>query len=88
MIDAADAAVTRVALIEMTRRLLREAGALGPSRLRTLDAVHIASARSLGDDLDAFVSYDRRQLEAAAGAGLTVVSPGAAGSGQAHPSAP
>lgn len=77
LISQAHATVNRLSLIEPTRQILREAGAIGPWRLRSLDAVHLASARSLGGQLDAFVSYDRRQLEAAAGAGLTVLSPGA-----------
>ncbi len=75
---AAEGTVVRLALIELTRSVLADAGTIGPPRLRTLDAVHVASARSLGDGLDSFVSYDRRQLDAASDAGLAVVSPGAA----------
>lgn len=71
--------VTRHDLIALTRSLLTEAGELGPPRLRTLDAIHLVSARTLGDDLDTFLSYDRRQLAAALGAGLPVLSPGVEG---------
>lgn len=63
-------------LVPLTRLLLDSAGRLGPPRLRTLDAVHVVSAMSLGGDLEAFVSYDRRQLEAAAEVGLPVANPG------------
>ena len=67
-------------LVPLTRPLLTSAGRLGPSRLRTLDAVHVASALTLGSELDALVSYDRRQLDAAGRAGLAVMSPGPAAS--------
>lgn len=44
-------------------------------QLRSLDAIHIATARLLGSELDAFVSYDQRQLLAASSAGLMTLSP-------------
>jgi predicted nucleic acid-binding protein len=50
---------------------------LGPSRLRTLDAIHLAGALALGDALERFVAYDRRMLAAAASRGLPTASPGA-----------
>ncbi len=43
--------------------------------LRSLDAIHLATARVLGADLDAIVSYDDRLLGAAYDAGLTTLSP-------------
>jgi predicted nucleic acid-binding protein len=43
--------------------------------LRSLDAIHLATARVLGPDLDAIVSYDDRLIRAAADAGLATVSP-------------
>ena len=43
--------------------------------LRSLDAIHLATARILGPDLDAVVSYDDRLINAAADAGLATVSP-------------
>ena len=53
------------------------AGAMNePGRgLRSLDAIHLATARVLGPDLDAIVSYDDRLLKAAQDAGLPAVSP-------------
>ena len=44
--------------------------------LRSLDAIHLATARLFGEDLDAIVSYDDRLLKAATEAGLPVKSPG------------
>jgi len=43
--------------------------------LRSLDAIHLATARILAPDLDALVSYDDRLLKAAADAGMVTVSP-------------
>jgi predicted nucleic acid-binding protein len=53
------------------------AGAMNePDRgLRSLDAIHLATARILGGDLSAIVSYDDRLLKAAADAGLGIESP-------------
>ena len=44
-------------------------------RLRSLDAIHLATARILGPDLDAVLSYDDRLVRAATDAGLPTVSP-------------
>jgi predicted nucleic acid-binding protein len=43
--------------------------------LRSLDAIHLATARIVGPDLDGLVTYDIRLTTAARGAGLVVVSP-------------
>jgi predicted nucleic acid-binding protein len=43
--------------------------------LRSLDAIHLATARVLAPELDGLVSYDDRLVRAAADAGLDVVSP-------------
>jgi uncharacterized protein len=53
-----------------------EAAMNEPDRaLRSRDAIHLATARILGEDLDAIVSYDDRLLKAATDAGLTTASP-------------
>jgi hypothetical protein len=44
-------------------------------RLRALDAIHLASALALGDELTTFVCYDARLSDAARAAGLPVVAP-------------
>lgn len=63
-------------LVALTGEILDAAGRLEPPALRSLDAIHLASALALGDDLDAFVTYDERQAQAATAYGLTVVTPG------------
>ncbi len=53
-----------------------EAAMNEPDRgLRSRDAIHLATARVLGEDLDAIVSYDDRLLKAATDAGLETASP-------------
>jgi len=56
--------------------ILDQASRLGPSSLRTLDALHLATALALTAELDAFVAYDAALLEAAQAAGLETASPG------------
>jgi len=65
-----------VALVDVSRDLLDQAGGLPPADLRSLDAIHIASALSLGDDLGDLVTYDSRMSAAALAYGLNSVSPG------------
>lgn len=55
--------------------LTDEAGIMRPPELRSLDAVHLASARTLGRKLEAMVTYDTRLAGAAAWYGMPVVSP-------------
>lgn len=64
-----------IQVIELTPAIEDAASRLGLVGLRTLDAIHLASALVLGPDLDAFVTYDQRLTEAAAAAGLPVVAP-------------
>lgn len=64
-----------VALLDITREVLDHAGGLQPADLRSLDAIHIASALSLADDLGDLVTYDSRMTAAALAHGLNSVSP-------------
>jgi len=64
-----------VDLIAMDDRILDAAGILGPGILRTLDAIHVATALSIGDDLAEIVTYDDRMTEAARLLGLPTTSP-------------
>ncbi|MFB6554197.1 type II toxin-antitoxin system VapC family toxin [Streptomyces sp. NPDC056405] len=66
---------TRITEILLTREV-RDSAALLVGRLRTLDAIHVASALSLRDDLTALVTYDRRMLETARAEGLPAHAPG------------
>lgn len=68
--------LTRVELARVNDRILKAAGMLLPHELRSLDAVHLATAQQLGVDLGSVVTYDERMAEAADALGLTVASPG------------
>lgn len=61
-------------LVDVDERLLRDAAELASAAVRTLDAVHLASARRV--DPDEVLVYDRRLSDAARDAGLTVSVPG------------
>jgi uncharacterized protein len=75
--ELAQSAVTqllaRFDLVETDRSLYREAGLLPGRHLRSLDALHLAAALRVGADI--MVTYDRRQADAAASAGLPVLAP-------------
>ena len=62
-------------LVPLGPDLLETAADLGPPSLRSLDALHLATALSLGSALGAFVVYDERLARAATEAGLPVVAP-------------
>jgi predicted nucleic acid-binding protein len=62
-------------LIALDDELCDEAALLDPPSLRSLDAIHLAAALSLGEDLAGVVTYDERLVEAARMRGLVVVSP-------------
>jgi hypothetical protein len=64
-----------VAMVAFDARIAARAGALAPASLRTLDAVHLATALELAGDVTAFVSYDDRLSAAAHDLGLPVVAP-------------
>ena len=70
----AEQVLSRVGLVAVDEPLLRDAAALSPTGLRSLDAVHLATALSL-EGLDAVVTYDQRLDAAASEAGLAVESP-------------
>lgn len=69
--------LARVSTINVDERVLVDASAVGPPGLRTLDAIHLASALALGDELEALLTYDARMAEAARSIGIRVEAPGA-----------
>lgn len=64
-----------ITLLEITTAVCEVAARLEPAVLRALDAVHLATALDLGDDLDAIVTYDDRLAAAARSNGLAVIAP-------------
>jgi predicted nucleic acid-binding protein len=65
----------RIQLLRVSDRVLRAAGRLEPPELRSLDAIHLASARALGSSVRQIVTYDERMADAAKAAGWSVVAP-------------
>lgn len=61
--------------IGVTAAVLDAAAALDPTALRSLDAIHIASALLLGPDLAGLLTYDRHLGEAAEQLGVPVLAP-------------
>lgn len=70
----AEQVLKRIALVAVDEPVLRTAAELRPEQLRSLDAVHLATALSM-EGLEAVVTYDQRLRNATAEAGLNVASP-------------
>lgn len=65
-----------VTVVQVGTSTFDAAGRLDPDGLRSLDAVHLAAALDLGDELQGLVTYDERLAAAAAANGIPVVAPG------------
>lgn len=74
-VDAANQLLGGIDLLPMDRTIVEKAASLVPNELRSLDAIHLASALSVKTTLTALVAYDVRLCSAAADAGIVVVSP-------------
>ena len=72
----ARAVLDGMTLLTLPTERFEQASGLEPERLRTLDALHVAAALSLGDDVDGLVAYDDRIAEAALAQGIEVLAPG------------
>jgi predicted nucleic acid-binding protein len=67
--------LARIELLRVGDRVLESAGVLPPADLRSLDAIHLASAERFAPELGGFVTYDERLAAAARARGLSVVQP-------------
>ncbi|HET9118511.1 MAG TPA: type II toxin-antitoxin system VapC family toxin [Pseudonocardiaceae bacterium] len=74
----ARAVVGDIDLVPLDRAVQDLASDIGDPLLRTLDALHLASAVLLSGELTVFIAYDQRLTSAAQAAGLVVATPGAA----------
>ena len=72
----ARAVLEAITLVELTPAVCEQAGRLDPPELGSLDALHLAAALSLRDDLEGLVTHNERQGQAAAALGVPVVAPG------------
>lgn len=64
-----------VSLLPIDDLILDLASELGPKSLRSLDALHLATALSVRDEVGLFVTYDERLADAANNQGLPVGQP-------------
>ena len=74
---AARSLLGEVDLVTLDDGLLDTAATSDGPMLRSLDAIHLASATTVRAAIDAFVAYDRRLLDAARAEGFATASPGA-----------
>ena len=74
-VEAVGAALRRVVLVPVDDEVLDIAAHVADPGVRPLDAIHLATALSLGDDLGVLLTYDARMAEAARSLGLPVESP-------------
>lgn len=76
VLQAVDQVLDAIYLLDITQAILDQAGLADPPLLRSLDAIHLATALSIGDAQLEVITYDQRFADAARGNGLTVVQPG------------
>jgi predicted nucleic acid-binding protein len=70
-----EAILAGMIVLPVTTATFDSAGALEPATMRSLDALHLAAALDLGDELDAILTYDERLGAAATAHGVDVVAP-------------
>jgi uncharacterized protein len=73
----ARAVLDAMTVVTVSTPVFERAATLDPESLRSPDALHLASALELGDELDDLATYDLRLAEAARQYGISVVAPGA-----------
>lgn len=71
----ATALLQRIMIVPLTNDVVVNAATIGTPALRTLDALHLATAATITDDLDTLITYDKRLADAAVGIGLSVAAP-------------
>lgn len=80
LLGQARALLDHVTLIDVGQDVCERAGLLDPDGMRSLDAIHLASALALAEELEGIVTYDVRLRAAAIAVGLNVIAPGDAAS--------
>ncbi len=74
-IRRADEVLGRVELVRVSDKILQDAALLEPATLRSLDAIHLATASLFEETLSGLVTYDRRMYQAAEDLGWSVYQP-------------
>ncbi len=73
--ERARAVLDTITIVTIPTSTFERAADIEPDRLRSLDALHLAAALEVGDELEAIVAYDDRLSEAARRYGIPVVAP-------------
>ena len=76
LLQTVDQVLDAVYLLEITPAIINEAARVDPPFLRSLDAIHLATALSIDDEALEVITYDERFADAARANGLSVVQPG------------
>ena len=76
LLQRVDEMLDAIYLLDLTPAILDDAATAGSPLLRSLDAIHLVTALSVGDDALEVITYDARLADAARASGLTVVQPG------------
>lgn len=87
VVARAEHVLAQCAWIRIDGDVLKLAACIGPRELRSLDAIHLATALSIGDCPEAFITYDERLARAARGLKLNVLQPGLASQATVRPRA-
>ena len=72
---AAREVLSRIEIVRINAKVLSRAAMMEPADLRTLDAIHLATASLFAESLHRFVCYDGRLASAAKAGDWSVVSP-------------
>jgi uncharacterized protein len=76
LLPRTDVLLADVTQIEIGTAVLESAGRLPDRYLRTLDAIHLATALLLRDELGVLLTYDERLADAARAHDVPVAAPG------------
>lgn len=74
-VERGEAVLETIDLLNISLRVLAVAGRVGRASLRSLAAIHLASAMEFGEALDGIVTYDQLMAQAAIEAGFRVAAP-------------
>lgn len=68
--------IDAILVLRLTTAICERAATLEPTGMRSLDALHLAAALEMGDELQGMLTYDDRLASAARGLGIAVIRPG------------
>lgn len=74
-LEDANTIIRDLFILHLSTSVYHRAGELAPVEMRSLDALHLAAAMELGDELEGVVTYDARMAQGAESLGISVVNP-------------